>query len=89
VSFDDGLADRGVQLAQLHVGLGGGALDDAQRPDDRQRLLLPADPEVAERPFRLRAPVDVVPDFDRAEGVGFSAVGHGGPSGVAGRCAAV
>jgi len=37
-----------VQSAQRHVGLGGGALDDAQRPHDRGRLLLPADLEIAQ-----------------------------------------
>ena len=44
---DDGLADLRVELAQRHVGLGRGALDDAQRAHHRQRLLLPADLEIA------------------------------------------
>jgi two-component system phosphate regulon sensor histidine kinase PhoR len=49
------LPDR-VHLAEIHVGLGGGALDDAQCPDNRGRLLFPADLEIAERALRLCAP---------------------------------
>jgi len=70
---DDGRADLRVEAAQLHVGLGGGALDDAQGPDHRPRLLLPADLEVAEAALRLGAPIDVGGDLDGAEGVGFGA----------------
>ena len=40
---DDGLADLRVEPPERHVGLGGGALDDAQRAHDRLGLLLPAD----------------------------------------------
>ena len=57
------------------VGLGGGALDDTQGADDRQRLLFPADLEVAQAALSLRAPVAVGGDFDGAEGVGFDARG--------------
>ena len=57
--LDDGLAELRVEPAELHVGFGGGALDDAERAHDRQRLLLPADLEIAERALRLRAPIAV------------------------------
>ncbi len=80
--LDDGLADLGLQHAERHVGLGGGPLDDAERADHGLGLALPADLEVAEAALRLRAPVLVVGDFERAEGVGFGAggLGHrGGP----------
>ncbi|MNN21616.1 hypothetical protein D3C81_1349450 [compost metagenome] len=70
---DDGVGQLGVQLAQVAVGLGGGAFDDAQGPDDGQRHLFPADLEVAERALRLSAPVAVGGDLDGAEGVGFDA----------------
>jgi hypothetical protein len=66
---DDRLADLRIQPAQRHVGLGGGALDDAQRPDHRLGLLLPADLEIADRPLRLRAPIAGGVDLDRAESV--------------------
>ncbi len=68
---DDGLADGRVELAEVHVGLGGGALDDAERADNRQRLLLPADAEILERALRLRAPILVGRNLDGTEGVGF------------------
>ena len=55
---------------------GRGAFDDAQRADDGQRLLLPADLEIAQRALRLRAPIAVGVHFDGAEGVGL------GPGGV-------
>ena len=47
--------------------------DDAQRLDDRRRLLLPADLEVAQRALGLRAPVAVRGDLDGSEGVGLGA----------------
>ena len=63
--------------AELHVGFGRSALDDAQRADDRLGLLFPADLEVAEAALRLRAPIDFVGDLDAAKGVGFGArAGH-------------
>src|SRR3990167_8654761 len=68
--LDDRLADLPVKLAEIHVHLGRGALDDAERADDRGRLLLPADLEILERTLRLRAPIAVRGNFDRAEGVG-------------------
>ena len=75
--LDDGLAELRVEPAERHVGLGRGALDDAERAHDRQRLLLPADLEIAEGALRLRAPVAVGGDLDGAEGVGFGAgLGH-------------
>ena len=73
---DDGLADGLVQPTQRHIGFGGGALDDAQRPHDGQGLFLPADLEIAQAALGLGAPIAVGSDFDRAEGVGLSATGH-------------
>ena len=69
----DRLAELRVELAERHVGFGRGALDDAERADDRHRLLLPADLEIAEAALRLRAPISVGRHLDRAEGVGFGA----------------
>ena len=71
--LDDGLADLRVELAEVHVHLGRGALDQAERPDDRRRLLLPADREILERPLGLRPPVAVGGDLDRAERIGLGA----------------
>jgi len=91
--LDDDVGQGRIQLAQLTIGLGGGALDDAQGPHDRQGLLLPADLEVSQRTLRLGAPVAIGGDFDGAEGVGFDAdVAHARKSrlsGVAMDCAAV
>ena len=78
--LDDGLADGLVEAAQRHVGFRRGALDDAERAHHGQRLLLPADLEIAERALRLRAPVFRGIDLDGAEGVGLGAgLGHGSP----------
>ncbi len=71
--LDDGLADFLVQLAERHVGLGRGALDDAERADDRRRLAFGADLEVAEAALGLRAPIARGVDLDGAEGVGLGA----------------
>src|SRR5258706_10872630 len=77
--LDDGIADLLVEQAHGHVGLGGGSFDDAERAHDRGRLALPADAEIAERALRLRAPISVGCDFDRAEAVGFgTGFCHGG-----------
>ena len=79
---DDGGADLGVELAEVHVDLGGGALDEPEGADDRRWLPLPADREVFQRALRLGAPVAVGRDSDFAEGVGLDAgrrlfAGHG------------
>ncbi|MEI9888510.1 MAG: hypothetical protein WDN08_18815 [Rhizomicrobium sp.] len=50
--LDDGLAELGIEKAQRHVGLGGGALDDAERADDRNR---PASPSRSLKLCRLRS----------------------------------
>ena len=68
--LDDGRAERRVEPAEIHVGFRRRPLDDAERADHRQRLLFPADLEVAERALRLRAPVAVGGDIDGAERVG-------------------
>jgi hypothetical protein len=79
--LDDGLADRLVEPAQRHVGFGGGALDDAQRPDHRRRLLFPADLEIAQAALGLRAPITAIVNLDGAESVCFGAgLGHGNGS---------
>jgi hypothetical protein len=44
-------------LPELLVGLGAGALDDAERADDGHGLLFPADREIHDRALGLRAPV--------------------------------
>ena len=67
--LDDRLADLRVEPLQFHVGFGSGALDDAERTHDGERLLLPAYLEIAERALRLRAPIAVGRHFDRAERV--------------------
>ena len=71
--LDDGLADLRVEPAERHVGLGGRPLDDAERAHDRQRLLFPADFEIAERALSLCAPILVGGDLEGAEGVGLGA----------------
>ena len=38
---DDRVADLRIEPAELHVGLGGGALDDAERADDRASAAFP------------------------------------------------
>ena len=59
------------------VDLGRGALDDAERADDRSRHALLADAEIAARALGLRAPIAVGRHLDRAEGVGLGArLGH-------------
>ncbi len=74
---DDGLADLFIEQAHCHVGLGRGALDDAQRAHDRQRLLLPPDLEIAKAALGLRAPVAVGGNLDGSERVGLGAgLGH-------------
>src|SRR5215472_14170129 len=72
---DDRRALLRIELAHRHVGLGAGALDDAERAHDRQRLLLPADLEVLQRALGLRAPIVLGRDLDRPEGVGLGAGG--------------
>jgi hypothetical protein len=74
---DDGLTEFLVELAKRHVGLGGGALDDAERADDRGGLLLPTDLEIAEAALSLRAPIRVCGNVNGALCVGFDAsIGH-------------
>ena len=83
--LEDGLTQFRIQLAQRHIGLGGGLLDDAQRANDRQGLRFPADLEVAQAALRLRAPVAAGGHIDRAKGISFDAgllgIGHGQLSG--------
>ena len=77
--LDDDFAERRVQLPEPHIRLRRRAFDDPKRPHDRQRLFLPADLEIAQRPLRLRAPELGIIDFDGAECVGLGAgLGHGG-----------
>ena len=76
--LDHRAANGGVQLAGRHVHLRRRLFHHAQRADDGDRLLFPADLEVAQGPLGLRAPIAVGRNFQRAEAVGFGAgVGHG------------
>jgi hypothetical protein len=71
-------ADRRVELAEVHIGFGRGALDDAERPDNRRRLLLPADLEIVARAFGLGAPIAGRVHVDGTEGIGLGAsLDHG------------
>ena len=77
--FDDCLAYGFVEFAEAHIGFGGGALDDAKRPDNRGGLCFPADLEIAKRALSLSAPIAGGLHFDRAKGVGLGAgLGHSG-----------
>ena len=75
--LDDHFAELRIELAKAHVGLGAGALHDAERANNGLRLLLPADLEVAERTLGLGAPVLVTFDLDGSERVALGA-GLGG-----------
>src|SRR5690606_22506305 len=70
-SLDDHLSDRRIELAEFHIHFGGRALDDTQCANDRGGLLLPTDPEIAQRALRLRPPVTVGGNLDRPERIGF------------------
>ena len=69
----DGAAAALVQQAELAVGLGRGKLDDAECAHDRDRHPVLADAEVLQRALRLRAPVTIRRDLDRAKAVGLGA----------------
>ena len=56
-----------VEIAERVIDLGGGALDDAERADQRQRHALGADAEILPRALGLGAPVAVGRHLDRAE----------------------
>ena len=71
--LDDGARAAGVEQAERAVDLGGGALDDAERADQRPRHALGADAEVLDRALGLRAPIAVGRHLDRAEAVGLGA----------------
>ena len=62
-----------VENAERPVHLRRRALDQRHRADQRLRHALLADAEILQRALRLRAPVAVGGDLDRAEGVGFGA----------------
>src|SRR5258708_8085268 len=70
---NDGGAKFRVEMAQSHVGFGGCAFHDTQRPHDWKRLPFHADFEIAERTLGLRAPITVGRNFDGAERVGLGA----------------
>jgi len=57
--LDDRLGATGVEQAKLPIGLGGGAFDDAERVDQRQRHAFGADAEIPPRALGLRAPIGV------------------------------
>ena len=65
--------------ALRHVHQRAGLLDHAERTDDRNRLVFPADREVDDRPLGLCAPVLVGGNLQRTKAVGFgTGRGHGG-----------
>ena len=70
---DDGAGAARVDEAELAIHLGGDALDEPERMNERLRHALAADPEILERALGLRAPVTVGRHFDRTERVGFGA----------------
>src|SRR6202008_4407688 len=65
--IDNGVADLRIELSECHIRACSGLLDDTECTDDRKWLLLPADLEIAKGTLRLRAPISVILDFDRAE----------------------
>ena len=75
----DDRADLRIELAEIHIGFGAGAFDDAEGTNDGDRLLLPADLEIAEASLGLCTPIAVGGNFDGAERVGLdTGLGHGG-----------
>src|SRR5204862_262229 len=79
--LDDRARALAIDEAERLVHLGGGAFDEAERADQWQGHALLADAEVLPRTLRLRAPVFVRRDRDRAERVGFGAsFRHDGPA---------
>ena len=77
--LDDRVGQRLVQLAAVAVHLGGGLLDEGQRPDHPAGQAQPADREVLDGPLGLGAVERIGGHFDLAERVGLDAavVGHG------------
>src|SRR5690606_18675664 len=74
----DGFAQLPVEPAEIHVHLGGGQLDDAERPHERDGHLFRADAEIGQRALRLGSPIAVRRHLDRAKGIGFYAgIRHG------------
>ena len=78
--LDDRACAAGIEQAERAVRLGGSALDDAERADQRARHALAADPEILDRALGLRAPVAVGRHFDRAECVGLDPAARPGAS---------
>ena len=74
----DGLADLGIEGAQLHIGLGSRLLQQAEGMDQRQRHPLPADAEVLQGALGLGAPIMRHGHRDLAHGIGFDACLLGG-----------
>ena len=74
----DRLGAPRVERAEREIGLGGGALDDGERGDQRARHALLADAEILARALGLRAPIAVGRHLDRPEAVGFGAGFHFG-----------
>ena len=70
----DGVDELAVEHPELSVDDGRGLLDDAERPDDRQRHAVGTDSEVLQRSLGLRPPVAIGGHLDRTEGIGLGAV---------------
>jgi hypothetical protein len=69
----DGLAAARIEHPEREVHLGGGAFDDGERVDQRDRHALVADAQVAQRALGLRPPIAFGRHVDRAERVGLDA----------------
>ena len=79
--LDDEVGAPVVELAEVAVDGGGGALQDPERPDEGLGHRLGADVEVVQGALGLRAPVVVSGDFDLPHAVALDACrrcrGHG------------
>ncbi len=65
----DRVAEPAVERAQRHVGERSGLLLERERADEGKRHALAADAEILERALRLRSPIALGRDRDRAHAV--------------------
>src|SRR3984893_1200435 len=70
---DDGAGAALVEQGEFAIGFRRRELDDAERMNDRHRHPILADTEIPPRPFRLRAPVAIGGNLDRAKAVSLGA----------------
>ena len=71
--LDNGVSDRWIEDAEVHIGLGGGQLDQPQRPYELPGKAQVADGEVQNRPHGRRAVKSVGGDFHLTHGIAFDA----------------